>query len=442
MASVDGERRHALGADGVLNGTSTPGMTAPVELTPEGSWWEAAPHMAYSTASKEFLVAWQSAGVRAWRISTSGVKLGGQICVSNPAIYARDPSVAYNPSTNQDLVVYAGADTSAFVSAQLVAAGSGTLVGGATLLQRATGTYITNVAYNSATNRFLAIWFQVGGAFGRLLDANNALVSDVLPISAQFSAYDALGLDYNPATGTFMYVSHDHSSAQNGATELNASAVPDGVGFIATAMGANGNFYPQVIANPERQQWLLSTATDFASTTVQRLQSTGSTHPPPTGSTSFLSVVPYGGAQLLSWAPVAGATMYTIRRVGNGESTVIATVTSPWFVDTTGFPWSGFYYTVTAANSGGESAQSRSVLAPWGAAGSRTPTVTTARDYDGDGRADPTVYRAFTGDWFALRTGSWRWGSRSSRINPCPRITMATAVPTPRSTVSRPASGS
>jgi len=37
-------------------------------------------------------------------------------------------------------------------------------------------------------------------------------------------------------------------------------------------------------------------------------------------------------------------------------------------------------------------------------AGPRTPTVTTVRDYDGDGRADVAVYRKTTGEWFIRRS--------------------------------------
>ncbi len=406
-------------------GATPPTMTAPVELTAEGSWWEASAQMAYSTISNEFLVAWQSAaGVRAWRISPAGAKLGDQIFVNNPAIYARDPSVAYNPATNQFLVVYAGADTSAFVAAQLIAPGSGALVGGPTLLQRAAATYITNVAFNSTTNQFLAIWWQNGGAFGRLVDASNAPVTGILAISVQISAYDALGLDYNPATNTFMYVSHDRSSYQNGAVEIKANAVPDGTGFIATDMPArNGNFYPQVTANTKRPQWLLSTATDFTSTTVQRLQSAGTVQTLPT--TSFVTVVPGAGGLRLRWAPVAGASSYTIRRMdANGTTVVASGVTSTTFLDINGIPAMGVQYTVTAVNGSSESIP-RPILIPWGSAGSRTPTVMTPQDYDGDGRTDVTVYRSSSGEWISLKSSTqtatgWWWGAPAHQDQPVP----------------------
>ena len=79
------------------------------------------------------------------------------------------------------------------------------------------------------------------------------------------------------ASGTFLMVSHDQSGYQDGAVELSgAGAVPD-VGFVATsAATTTGNFYPKIAARTGQKEWLMSTATSFAATTVQRLQTTAS----------------------------------------------------------------------------------------------------------------------------------------------------------------------
>jgi hypothetical protein len=256
-----------VGSNGVLGPES--------QISADGSWWEAAVDIAYSTASREFLVTWQAAGIRAERIGNNGELLGGNIFVTGTD-YHRDPSVAYNPTTNEFMVVYAGYDTSGYVGARRIAAGSGALLGAETLLTRAANTYITEVVYNPATNRFLAAWNQVG-AYGRLLDSAGNIVSNVLLLATRFAAYDALGIDYSTTSNTFMMVSHDSQGLQDGATELSgAGAIPD-VGFIATdAPTTRGNYYPKIAARSGGAQWLLSTATGFAATTVQRLQSTSS----------------------------------------------------------------------------------------------------------------------------------------------------------------------
>ena len=267
------------------------------QFTTDGSWWEAAVDIAYSTTSREFLVVWQAAGIRAQRVNNNGEPLappaagvvGGFLVTGTD--YHRDPSVAYNPASNEFMVVYAGADgISAYAAARRVAAGSGALLGAETLLNRASGTYITDVAYNPATNRYLAAWYQ-GGTFGRLLDAAGNNVSDVLLLATRFTSYDGLGIDYSPVSGTFMMVAHDALSLQDGAVQLTgAGAVPD-AGFVATDIPTRkGNYYPKIAARRDRAEWLMSTATDFAMTTVQRLQSGGTgggggggggTHTPP-----------------------------------------------------------------------------------------------------------------------------------------------------------------
>jgi hypothetical protein len=296
------------------NGTDTPVLGPVAELTTDGSWWEASAPIAYSTTSKEFLVTWQAAGIRAHRVGNSGEKLGTMIYVTNTTGYFRDPSIAYNPTNNQFLVSYGGADNSgAFAAAMRFAAGTGTPVGAEIPLHRAGSVYITEASYNSLANQYLVAWWQPGGAFGKLIDASGNVLSSVLPLSTRFSAYDALGIDFNPRSGTYMLVSHDQFSYQNGAVEINASGVPDGVGFVATEMAATrGNFYPQLAANPNQPQWLLATSTDFLSTTAQRLQSdsSGVTTPPPAATLVSPSGQIGTSTPTFTWNAASGASHY------------------------------------------------------------------------------------------------------------------------------------
>jgi hypothetical protein len=57
-------------------------------------------------------------------------------------------------------------------------------------------------------------------------------------------------------------------------------------------------------------------------------------------------------------------------------------------------------------------------------AGPRTPTVTTVRDYDGDGRADIAVFRNSSGDWLVNRSSGGQlqisWGAPSLQDQPVP----------------------
>ena len=100
--------------------------------------------------------------------------------------------------------------------------------------------------------------------------------------------------------------------------------------------------------------------------------------------------------------------------------------------------------TVTAVNSA-ESVLILAVSIPYGAVGSRTPTVMTPGDYDGDGKDDITIYRSATGEWLtqqssngALLSRSWGAPTWTSRFRP---ITTATEEPISRSTARRAAPG-
>jgi hypothetical protein len=250
-----------------------------------GSWWEAAADVAYSTVSKEFLVVWQGAGITGQRIDLNGQLLGGNFQITPAGAYGRDPAVVYNPTTNQFMVSFGSEDAaSPFAGFQRVAAGSGALVGPEGIVGRARGVYITEVAYNSTTNQYLVSWYQ-GGTYGVLVDANGVPLTSVTLLSVAVTAYDALGIDYNPSSGTFLMVSHTQSP-EDGAVEISAGLVPD-IPIIATAAGGSGNFYPKVSSRAGAAQWLLTTATGFGLTTVQRLGSTatgggvGGPPPPP-----------------------------------------------------------------------------------------------------------------------------------------------------------------
>jgi hypothetical protein len=254
------------------------------QLSFDWSFNESGASVAYSTVSKVFLVAWDGGGrqIRAQRVDINGNQVGPQIVVTPPVagVGNRDPSIAYNPDNNEFLIVYSGWNTSfAFVVARRVAP-TGELLGAQIQLSVASGTYITEVAYNSVTKQYLAIWYQFG-TYGKLLDAAGNVVSNLLLLATRFTAYDGLGLAYNDTSGTFMMVSQDQQSYQNGAVELSASAVPN-LGFVATDAPTNvGNFYPKVAAHSGKAEWLMSTATGYMATTVQRLGSTATSGPPP-----------------------------------------------------------------------------------------------------------------------------------------------------------------
>jgi hypothetical protein len=290
---------------------STTGVLGPEsQISAEGSWWEATADIAYSTQSQEFLVVWQALGIRGQRIGNNGEKLGANLAITGTDFH-RDPSVAYNSSDDEFMVVYAGADAiSAYAAARRVAPGSGALLGTETLLTRAGATYITEVAYDSITNRYLAAWYQ-GGTFGRVIDAVGNYLTPVVLLGSRFTSYDGLGLDFSPAAGTYVMVAQDQLSYQNGAVQVTADGVAD-AGIVATDIVTNlGNYYPKIAARLDKGEWLMSTATGFAATSVQRLGSNSVGIPPPppcTATPATTSLMVASGQTSFSLTVTADAT--------------------------------------------------------------------------------------------------------------------------------------
>jgi hypothetical protein len=142
---------------------------------------------------------------------------------------------------------------------------------------------------------------------------------------------------------------------------------------------------------------------------------------------TFVTATPSVGGIMLRWSAVPGATSYSLHRVDNsGASTVVATglTSTASEVQYSAFT-QAVRYTVTSVNSSGESEASIPVVLPWGAAGSRAPTVITPQDYDGDDKVDVAIYRSSTGEWFANRSGggsplAQAWGAPSLDDRPVP----------------------
>lgn len=268
-------------------------VSAAQQIADWGTWWESGADVAYSTASREFLVVWRSApptnNVLARRVGIDGTPLGGAIGVRVSGDYHADPSVAYNPNTNEFLVAYAsyiGAGNYAPIDVQRVQPGTGALIGGPIELVRSLNTYIPSVSFTSATGQFLVAWYQNLGAplvNARILNGDGSPASNILPI-LPFGAYDALNVGYNGVSGSHFLVTHHPSSPEDFGLEVSSGGAPGAV-FQVTNSGGTGNFYPRIAAHTGRAEWTMVASRQFASVIAQRIGTTtsggGPTPPPP-----------------------------------------------------------------------------------------------------------------------------------------------------------------
>lgn len=310
-------------------------VTADVILGNDRSWWEAGPAVAYASGSREFLVVWRGRFGGANDITAARVNNAGQL-VANFQItatgdYEDNASVAYNPHNDEFLVSYANYTTFAAVASQRVQAGTGQLLGPPIVLVQTGGTYITDTAFNEATNQFLVAWYQLpaGNVSGRLVDAGGALQGNILLLSSRYRANDGLSVAYNSVSESFLLASMDPFTAENGGVHLNGAAVPENSGVQFTGSGGTGNFYPRLAANANAPEWLLSTARSFTQTVAQRLQTDkgkGRTAPPPAPPTApatrLVVDVPVSGGTYAGRVLVQGWAVDTAATSGTGVDAV------------------------------------------------------------------------------------------------------------------------
>jgi len=257
-----------------------------VQLAADGSWWEAGPAVAYASGSKEFLVAWRRLvgnDIRAVRVGLDGTVKAPAFNITNDTDYQDNPSIGYDPNTDQFLVAYAGYGTFGYVDARLVQAGSGAMIGAAaTRLFAGVAAFITDTTFISSSNQFLVAWYNGSTSLGRLVSADDTALGNVITLSTRWKANDALSIAYNALTNTTMLVSHygvcgsvsTGICVEDGGVEINADGTPVDNGFQITSAGGNGNFYPRIAASTKDATWLVSTANNFTSAMAQLVAGT------------------------------------------------------------------------------------------------------------------------------------------------------------------------
>ncbi len=241
-----------------------------------GSYAEAVPAIAYSHTSHRFLVAWQTAGfgILGRFVDVNGTPFGASMLFEN-AGGARDPSLAWNPSTDQFGLLSSGFNSSsAFESFRRVRASDG-LVFGRTTFGFTGGTFATAVQVNAA-NQYVGAWGVGPGTWTATFDsAGNKLATNF--ITSRLGFNQSLDMAYNPVSGTFLAVSSDTSSYEVGAVEVAGGGAPNSTVQIVTT-GAiapgGGSFYPRTTAQANAPRWNISYSRNFTQTTDQVVATT------------------------------------------------------------------------------------------------------------------------------------------------------------------------
>jgi hypothetical protein len=236
--------------------------------------------VAYGGSSGRFLVVWSqiaSADLAAQLVAVNGGLVGGPIGIASDVHSQGDPSVSYNPTTDQFLVGWRHYQEPVGPGAIHVrtVTGSNGAAGPIREVALGVGCYLPQVEYNPTTGQFLVAWYQPYTVYGRLLGGDGQPAGNVTPFLSNYSTYDGLGLRHNPLTNTFFAVIHGRF-AENVGMQISAAAMPDGE-FTVTGTGAReGSYHPRLVANTARKEWLVVTSRDFGTVYGQRIVSVNS----------------------------------------------------------------------------------------------------------------------------------------------------------------------
>ncbi|MBI3203580.1 MAG: hypothetical protein HYZ29_18725 [Myxococcales bacterium] len=239
-------------------------------IGPKPTRAEAPPGMAWSDTSKLFLVVWQavpSTDLHARRVDASGAPVGSEIVLTSDPDWQSDPAVAWNPTNDEFLVVWAHADTTGATRARRVAAADGALLGPE--IDLGSGTHIPAVEHEPGENRFVAAWWA-GKVRARVIGPSGAPAGDGFDVAPGYGAYDGFAMARHPNLLTFAVVLHG-STDEDFAAAFASSGQGSAVIQATESPPSNGNFNPRVAANPLRNEWMMVTSRGFTTVAVQRL---------------------------------------------------------------------------------------------------------------------------------------------------------------------------
>ncbi len=237
-----------------------------------GSWWETGPAMAYSPTSGRFLVAWRTVayGIHGRFVDSNGVPFGGILPLANPApgVGNRDPSLAWNPATDEFGLASTGWDgRGALTSFRRIRPSDGFVLG-RTDFGFSPGTFATAIDVNTSNNQYVVAWARHPGTMTATFDASgNQLATSFVTNRLGFD--QSLGMAFNRVSGTFLAVSSDLNSLEIGAVEVKGSGEPNSTAVIVTEGARHGSFYPLPVARAGQNQWNIAYSRDFRGGTSQ-----------------------------------------------------------------------------------------------------------------------------------------------------------------------------
>ena len=234
--------------------------------------------LAYSSISKKIFVTWTTSafGVQGRFVNSATGAPMGVVTQYVDAPGAQEPSLSWNPITNEFGLAYGGYNSvAAWVGFKRVRASDGVVSDPSTFGFTA-GTFSPSVSVNTATYHYILGWSVGGGAYGAEFDQNGAMVGTVRFLASRLGTPTSFELAYNKVSNTFLAVSEDPKSIEVAGVELNAdgSALTIAVGLSSGA--TSGSFVPRLTARTKAKHWSISYARNM-NALANQIVSTGST---------------------------------------------------------------------------------------------------------------------------------------------------------------------
>jgi hypothetical protein len=240
-------------------GTFRPGAAANVY----SSGPDIHPVAAYSSASGMFLAVWHRSNIVSGELTDLlGPRYIEVPNVSGAGEVARLPSVEWNPDTNEFGVAYSSSAATGASLAFARVTPTGTVAGRTAFAVGSTPT-VTDVAFNPATGRFLAVWFDTAVHAVEIDAAGDVVAHGIVSTNT----VDAIALSYNAVSGTFLLAAHGAATGL-WAAELNAHGARIGGDIYLSHPALSTNpFYVDAAASTRRAEWSVA----FTNTTRDAL---------------------------------------------------------------------------------------------------------------------------------------------------------------------------
>lgn len=164
--------------------------------------------------------------------------LGSQFRITNQGhdgdttYFAKNPDMAYDPQTNQHLVVFVNHDASGYtIEGQRVDA-SGSLVGGMFAISPADSAVGTNppaVAYDATDNQFLVAWYLDSSIVAQRVSATGTLLGPLINVSStSYSDIETLDIAWSPDANEFLVAWKAFSQGQIYGRLISGAGAPLG----------------------------------------------------------------------------------------------------------------------------------------------------------------------------------------------------------------------